>query len=144
LATDSADRGIRDAAARALTGWAGPEQIPALARMLSDDHFVVRREALDALGSIGSAEAAEVASSAVDLEARPVVQALQAIGPPAEPAAIGLLGHPEWSVRMEICRLLGEIGGPASVAPLRRATGDENRLVQRQARQALDAIARRN
>jgi HEAT repeat protein len=144
LATGSGDQGIRDASARALTGWAGPEQLPALGQMLTDSHFVVRRQALEALGSIGSAEAAGVAASAADLEGRAVVQALRAIGPPAEPAALGLLGHPEWSVRMEICRLLGEIGGPSSVDPLRRATGDEHRLVQLQARQALDAIARRN
>lgn len=143
LATTSADQAIRDAAARSLVAWVGPEQLPALQQMLTDEHFVVRWEALKALGNLGTAEAAEAALAALNSDAANVARALRAIGPPAEPAAIQMLGHPERNVRVEACRLLGEIGSRASVAPLQQAMRDPNNLVQIQARQALNAISQR-
>ncbi|MEW4566876.1 HEAT repeat domain-containing protein [Tautonia sp. JC769] len=143
LATTSADQAIRDAAARSLVAWVGPEQLPALRQMLVDEHFVVRWEALKALGNLGTAEAAEATLAALDSDAANVARALEAIGPPAEPAAIRMLGHSEWDVRVEACRMLGAIGSRASVAPLQQAMRDSNNLVQLQARQALDAIRQR-
>ena len=143
VATSSTDRTLRDVAGRALVSWVTPDQMPALRQMLADDHFVVRRHALDALAAIGSVEAAEIAVSAVDAEGPFVIRSLKAIGPAAEPATLRLMDHPEWNIRMEASRLLGEIGSASSIPALQRATNDSNGIVQNSARQSLDAIGRR-
>ena len=52
-----------------------------------------------------------------------MIRALEAIGPPAEPAAIALVkSEQDWGMRSEVCKLLGTIGSTACIPVLQEAT----------------------
>jgi beta-lactamase regulating signal transducer with metallopeptidase domain len=139
------DDSTRQWAAKALATWGTAETVPPLVKLLDDSAFAVRHAALDALGASRDSRAAEpVAQRVANAQDRATaLRALRALGPSAEAAVRGLLQNPDWSVRVEACRILKDSGGPESVAALEQALQDENALVKQAADEALRAIANR-
>jgi HEAT repeat protein len=71
-----------------------------------------------------------------------LTEALFLIGSPAVPHLIQLLGDPGPGVRRRAALLLGEIGDPGAIEPLRRILTDEESTVRREAFEALEQIKR--
>jgi predicted Zn finger-like uncharacterized protein len=106
------------AASEALVVWATPDTAPAIADALPGASPEVRKNCLEAL---------------------------QKIGPSAEPSIVGQLGTTDKNLRRELCALLGRIGTRASVAPLENLAGkDADPVVKSTASAALRAIRERN
>ena len=106
------------AASEALVVWATPGTAPAIADALPGASPDVRKNCLEAL---------------------------QKIGPSAEPSIIGQLGTTDKNLRRELCALLGRIGTQASLAPLENlATRDADPVVKSTASAAVRAIRERN
>lgn len=139
------DEWTRQYAANALVTWGTAESVPGLIKLLDDSAFHVRHAALDALGASRDARAAEpvVERVANSQDRSRALRALRALGPSAETAVRGLLQNAEWSVRLEGCRILKDVGGPDSVAALEQALQDENPAVKQAADEALRTIANR-
>jgi HEAT repeat protein len=129
----------RAAAARALKTWATPESVPLLIPLLQDEQHSVRWAALDTLGGLKDPRAAEPVAELLHRDRGFAGQALRAMGPVAAPAALRRLDDPEWTVRIEVCRILKEIGGTEHAAPL-KALLEEGGIVAMAAEDALRAI----
>jgi hypothetical protein len=136
----------RFSAARALVKWATPDSVPALTKALGSEDTLVRHGVMEALGKLKAESAAEAITKRMPelqdrLKAR---QALEALGPAAEPAVLKMAEHSAWEVRSEVCTVLEKIGTQKSVATLTTMQqGDANALVKIQAKKALDAIEKR-
>ena len=106
------------AASEALVLWATPGTAPAIADALPGAPPEVRKNCLEAL---------------------------QKIGPSAEPSILGQLGATDKNLRRELCALLGRIGTKASFAPLEiLAARDADPIVKSTASSAVRAIQERN
>jgi S1-C subfamily serine protease len=130
-------------AARGLAKWATAEQLPALLEAVQDDNSGVRGFLIEALGRVKDERAAEAVASAYGGNRIQARQALKQLGPVAEPAVLKLLEDKEWSIRMDACDILGEIGTEKSVPALEKAANDENALVKMRAEDALKKIRAR-
>jgi hypothetical protein len=82
--------------------------------------FMVRNEAIPALGKFKTAAAAEAAAAQAAHNQREVETAMKAMGPVAEPAAISLLENSDFWVRGVAANVLAEIGGKRALAALAR------------------------
>jgi HEAT repeat protein len=89
-----ASREVRCQSARILGSFLDPKSILSLLKATADPHWSVRESAENALLNFGR--------DAVD----PLIQALES---------------PTWTTRFRVARLLGEIGDPRAIAPLRNA-----------------------
>ena len=109
---------------QALGSWGDAAAARALATRLTDPAFLPWREAIESLGKIGhDAASAEAIARWIKQERGLVIRALEAIGPPAEPAAIALVkSEQDWGTRSEVCKLLGTIGSTACIPVLQEAT----------------------
>jgi HEAT repeat protein len=132
-------------AARALGKWGNADDVPALANATTDDWPKVRFEAIEALGHIKgrAAAAALVQRLAVQLDRPKATQALKAIGPEAEPLVLPLLQDRDNAVRLEACRILGDLGSANSIPALEKAMQDSSLFVAGAARDALQAVQAR-
>jgi HEAT repeat protein len=140
------DASMRFSASRALIKWATPESVPALLKTLDSDDVSVRQAAMEALGNLKAESAAEpIAKRLPELSDRlKARQALEAIGPAAEPAVLKMADHADPFVRNEACTILTTIGTQKSVAKLTDLReNDPNALVKRTAGRALEAIEKR-
>lgn len=135
---------VRQQAAAVLTTWGVPQNTTALIAALSDDNFVVRRDAIKALAKLPSKQAAEAIVSVYGKDAHDAKAALIAIGPAAEGAVLTLIKHKHWIYRGDACEILGKIGSEASLADLRSAQKETNGLVKHRARDAVAAIEARD
>ena len=108
---------------RALGSWGDAAAAKALAERLRDPAFLPWREAVEALGKIGRDQAsADAIARWVKQDRRLVLRALAAIGPPAEPALIGIVqSQADWGARSEACKLLGTVGSKACIPVLQEA-----------------------
>ncbi|MBM3460826.1 MAG: hypothetical protein FJX76_01865 [Armatimonadetes bacterium] len=80
----------------------------------------------------------------VEHVARQAADALIALGDRAESALVGTLTDPDWSIRADVCRILGEVGGLRSLPALKiRAGTDPHRFVREAAGAAVEAILAR-
>lgn len=142
-ALDDRDGFLRVAAAKALAAWGTPQSVPALISVLEDRDFFLRTSAMAALGQIKDPRGAEAVAKQLlphhgRMEASKV---LQAMGPVAEPYVLPLLEDRDWAVQMEACKILGAIGTPKSLEPLKTLSRKANNgLVSREADKALPAI----
>jgi hypothetical protein len=140
------DGWTRGDAAKALAVWGGPESVPALIEAINDSEFAVRWAAIDALKVLKDPQAAGALATKVaeNKDRGKAVDALKAIGPPAESAVIPLLGDGDHWVRREACLILKEIGTEASVPGLKTIAMRNAGLDSRAAVEALDALRLRN
>jgi HEAT repeat protein len=136
---------VRAAAAKALKTWGTSKNVPTFIDLLKDNSIFARFAALEALGELKDAKGAEaVAQQLPDFRVRMQAAAsLKAMGSVAEKAVATLLKDKEWSVRLEACKVLGAIGTGESVAALKAAQDDSNRLVASEAEKAIKEIGGR-
>lgn len=142
---DDPDLFVRWGAVDALKVWADTDSIPPLCnRALVDPEHAVRWATLECLGVLKDPRSAEPLAARLDSPDEGFVSApLIKLGPPAEAAVIPYLKDQEWTVRMDACKVLGQIGGFRSVHPLQALSRDENGIVQGAAMDALKAIYQR-
>lgn len=136
------DQFVRLDVAKALRVWGTAEQVDTWIGLLDDEAFVVRWEALAALGDLKDPRGAEAVAGRLWVDKIKANESLLAMGPAAEPAVLDVMSNPEWSVRMDACKILGEIGTEASRSKLKKAARDSNGLVRMAAAEALRSIGR--
>jgi hypothetical protein len=138
------DTFTRMSAAKALGVWGDKESVPVLLKLLDDEDVFVCHGALAALGQLKDERAAEpIARRLKDFKnLHAAGEALRALGGKAEKVVIPYLRDPEVFVRVEACRILGEIGTQDSEAALKEAAGRDD-ILEGPARAALRAIAAR-
>jgi hypothetical protein len=149
LLTD-ADLFTRCAAIKAHMNWAGKDGVSAYYDLLkSDNNFVARALLIEGLAKLdGAKAAAAIAARLPDAADRgAAARALRGMGTAAEGAVAAQLGHREWTVRLEACRILKDIGTANSVPALKVAGAGLDRnlapAVERLANEAIAAISAR-
>jgi hypothetical protein len=135
---------VREKAAKVLEYWATPECIPALMKLLDDDSPMIRSHALAALAQLKAVKAVDRIIKQWPKDRVHVTQALQAMGPAAEPAVLkALKSTDDKNIRHEACQVLGEIGTEKSIPVLEQMEKDSDRMVQLFAKNALRNIRRK-
>ena len=109
----------RAALMAALRIWATRDAEQTVIEGSRNASFMVRNEAIPALGKFKTAAAAEAAAAQAAHNQREVETAMKAMGPVAEPAAISLLENSDFWVRGVAANVLAEIGGKRALAALR-------------------------
>jgi S1-C subfamily serine protease/HEAT repeat protein len=139
-----ADGGKRRGAVNALAAWGGKEDVPLLMPMLNDADVFTRGAVFEALAKLKDPSCAEaVAEHLVPFGERGnAAKVLRALGPGGEKATLKYLNHDDWGVRLEVCKILQEIGTKESVADLEKRVA-EGGLVGPAAQAALNAIKAR-
>jgi S1-C subfamily serine protease len=139
-----AEWGTRNAAVKAYAHWAGKDGLPKVLPLVKDDNGLVRWAAFDSLKEWKDERCVDVvAECLVPFDRRgKASEVLRAVGQPAEKATLKYLTHQDWGVRLEVCRVLQEIGTKESVPALEK-TVPEGGLVGPAAQGALDAIKQR-
>lgn len=132
---------LRSAAAEALIVWGSKDDLPALLKLVNDDHFNVRWDILKFIGDVSDEQAAKVVARRLDSEDRTrASKALQRMGPVAEQFVVPHLQNEAWEIRMEACKVLETIGTKQSAPDLQAVTRDKNALVRKAAAHALAAV----
>jgi HEAT repeat protein len=129
----------RSSCLKALTTWAGKDEIAVMIKHVDHEDVGFRREVIETLGKMKVADASEpIAERLADFFARPqAADALTKIGAPAEKAVADKLRHQDAQVRQEAAKILMRIATKESVPALRAACDDEDRAVGSYARVAL-------
>jgi len=142
---EQGDKTLHFQAARAVATWGTLESFPGIIKAVGSSDALVRHGAMEALGRLKTAEGAEVVAKrlADTADRYQASKALTAMGPVAEDAVIKQADSPDWQTRLEVCRLLKEIGGAKSVPVLTKLRGDTQALVQNTASSALTAVQAR-
>jgi HEAT repeat protein len=135
------------AAAKGLSRWAGSEAIPLLSKRMEGFNPPMHNAAIDALAEMKSAEAATaIARRLPDVHDRArATKALKAMDAKvAEKAVLPLLENTDAFVRVEAVKVLVDVGGRDSIAPLEKLANDNNVFYSDLARQAIEAIKDRS
>ncbi len=142
---EDTDLFIRRGAVAAYANWMTAEQLDGFYPVLNDQDFVIRRSALGILGRFPCERSAtEVANRLIDsTDRREAGRALRAMGVVAEAAVKQVLKNPEWMVRLEACRIIGDIGTSACLPELTALASDQNGLVRRAVSDAIVAVSSR-
>jgi hypothetical protein len=142
---DEGDHHTRQAVVEALGVWGDKDSVPLLIQRLAHDDVFTRKAVIQALGKLKDPRAAEPIASLLpdSLQQAEASQALQAIGPAAEKAVLGLLDREEVWLRVEVCKILKVIGTKDSVKALEEAAKAGNGLLTQAANEALNEIRKR-
>jgi HEAT repeat protein len=102
------DPDLRETAAQSLASWATKENVPSLIKLLAIEQGNAWRPAIDILGKLKDERAAEsLAKSLTNFFRRgPAQNALQTLGPVAEPEVVKYLHHKDNGVRQVVDTLL--------------------------------------
>jgi HEAT repeat protein len=136
----------RVAAVKGLGRWGGKKTIPTLAARLQGFDPGMHAVVIDALAEFQDDEAAAaIAKRLPDVFDRPkATQALKAMDPPmAEKAVLPLLKETNVFIRVEAVKVLADVGGKDSVAPLEQLANDNNVFYSGPAAEALLAVKSR-
>lgn len=131
------------AAAKGLGRWAGQAAIPLLAKQMEGFNPPMHAEAIDVLAEMKSDEAAAaIAKRLPDIHDRAkVVQALKEMDAKvAEKVVLPFLDKTDVFVRVEAVKVLADVGGRDSIAPLEKLANDNNVFYSNLARQAVETI----
>jgi predicted Zn finger-like uncharacterized protein len=136
------ERYTREEVYHALGVWGTKDTVPVLVKELQKED--TRLAVLQALGRIKDPSASEqIAACLTNFPTMwTAAEALKAIGPAAEPAALKYLNHDK-QVCMMVCGVLGKIGGPRSLAELEKLTCDPDTAISSSAKGTIDAIQKR-
>ncbi|MEZ5942638.1 MAG: HEAT repeat domain-containing protein [Planctomycetaceae bacterium] len=137
---------IQSAAAQALTNWATNAEAAIIVDRVGDPNFTVATSMQKIVGRLKIIEASPVLAEQLRNPSHrsSAGNALRAIGPAAEGDVMKVLEDRDWTVRMEACRILTEVGTETSVKKLEAlASGDENNAVKSFAKRAVEAIQKR-
>jgi hypothetical protein len=140
---NDSDHWVRQSVLRALAVWGTPDNLEAIAQALDHQDIFTRKVALEALGAFKDEKSAELIAQRLPKERFDASRALLKLGPVAEKATIKQLSNPEWTVRMEACKILKVIGTRESLPSLETATRDGNGIVAGAAREAVQAVTNR-
>lgn len=143
---ENQDNTVRLWVVRALAVWCTPESVPALVKVLDDEHFPVVWGALEALEKLKDDRSIKPIVGLIKSkkQRQRAVQTLAAMGPLVEEAALELLSEPDDDMRYDACLVLKGAGGKASRGPLGKvARSDSNGIVRLVAEQALQEISGR-
>ena len=146
LALNDQSGEARIAAVKGLGRWGGKKAIPTLAGRLQGFDPGMHAAVIDALAEFKEDEAAvAIAKRLSDVFDRPkATQALKAMDPPmAEKAILPLLKDTNVFVRVEAVKVLADVGGRDSVAPLEQLANDNNIFYSGPAAEALAAVKAR-
>jgi len=127
-------------AAELLRSYATAEQIPQLIGALQDESPRVRSEVRDTLAGIADSRAAKAIAGLIDTDRNGAIGALRKMGPEAENAVIGLLGHPNPIVRKDAAEILGKIGARPAMEALKELEHDRSGLARMAAEKAFYQI----
>jgi hypothetical protein len=135
----------RTAAVKGIARWAGKDAVPLLAKRLEPFDPFAKVVVFDALVEIKTEAAAQaVAKRLSDIHDRGnAAKALKAMGPVAEKFVLPLLTSGDLHLRAEAAKVLAEIGGRDSIAPLEKAVKDNNPFYSQAATEALAAVKAR-
>lgn len=117
--------------------------MPALIKRLDDESFAVRWAVFDVLGVRQDVRAAEPLAKWLEKDRGFASNALRKMGSIAAPAVAKQLAAKDWGMRIDVCRLLKDIGTPREIPALQAVARDENRLVADAAAEALTTIQKR-
>jgi hypothetical protein len=138
------DQITREAAVKLLPTWAGRDCIPILEKLLDDRSSVIAWAALDALSEIKAVASADVmARKWTKLEPSRVTRALIALGPDIEKVVLPYLHNTTHNlIKVEVCRVLQEVGTAQSLKPLLDVINDkeQTQLVVDAAKEAMKHI----
>jgi hypothetical protein len=141
------DDGVRTAAIKAMAAWADlrDSRVNAdLIRLLDDSNVFIRWATLDALGTRGTPQTAAGVARVLRKERLVGMNALRHMGAVAAPALIPYLQDEDAGLRVDVCRLLKDIGTKHSLKPLEHtAAQDKDEGVRREAQAAIAAIQNR-
>ncbi len=148
LAMNDQSPEARNAAVKGLGRWGGKKTIPTLAGRLQAQGFDPGMHAavIEALGEFKDDEAAAaIAKRLADVFDRPkATQALKAMDAPvAEKAILPLLKDTNVFTRVEAVKVLADVGGSDSIAPLEQLFNDNNVFYSGPAAEALAAVKAR-
>jgi hypothetical protein len=133
--------------ATALQPWVTNDDLERLEALLDDENVLVRTHAVETIGLLGTKEAAEaLARRLQDPERRSSVSyPLRQMGAVAEEPLLEQLRELQNDPQAlrEICNILGEVGGRASVRPLQRLTQSDDATVRSFAESSLERIRQR-
>jgi HEAT repeat protein len=135
----------KEAAAKGLAVWETADDMPALIQMLADPFPDVREAAMTALAGLKNERAAAAVAARLSdfFDREKARQALESMGPVAEPAVLPLLNAADAQTRVEACAVLKAVGTKKSVPALEKASGDPDLNVARAAAEALQAVRAR-
>ncbi len=113
---------LQTSAVQAIGVWGTKQNVPTLLKLLESQDTSLRLYTIQALGKIPDERGVE---ALVELVKDPsdrfrAANALRGMGSVAEDKVIELLEHEDYQVRSQACHVLGEIGGPKSVAALKK------------------------
>ncbi len=134
---------VRVAAAKGLGRWGGKEAIPDLVKRLEGFDPGLHAVVIDALVELkGEEAAAAIAKRLTDVHDRgKATQALKTMDPPVvEKAVLPLLANTDVFVRCEAIKVLKDVGGRDSIAPLEKLANDNNVFYSGLAKQALAIV----
>lgn len=137
---NKADPVKRKAAAKALAVWASVEQVPAVLALLPELDKETRHDAIATLGILKDARSIGALADRLTIpqDRQAAVEALQACGPAAAPAAAKKLSHDEMWVRAAAIDVLGEVGGAENKDALKElAENDPEAFVRNKASNAV-------
>jgi hypothetical protein len=136
------DPSVRREAIAALGGWGTPQTVPKLIAVLNEGDVFSQMAAIEALTSLKDERGAEAIAKLLPQQQlrHDATEAMLAFGPVAEKHVIALLKHKDWTMRMEACDILAQIGTALSLEPLKLAADDGNDLVARKAEDTLRAV----
>ena len=137
------DDGMRTSAAKALAVWGSSDNVPALIKVLQSDNGFLKSEAIKALGAIKDERGAEAVAKQLPADRHNAREALEAMGPMAEPYVVPLLADLDEGVRSEACKILAKIGTDKSRSALETLAQRERGFDVGEAKKALKDIASR-
>lgn len=141
LSDPQTDSDARAAAAGALGAIATPEANAAMVRALRDYDLRVATAAAAGLKRAGDRAAGAISAALADPNPAIRARAAEAAGGMTTPTlAARALGDADAEVRVAAAAALGDIGGPASVAPLMNALNDTGSGVAAAASQSLSRV----
>jgi predicted Zn finger-like uncharacterized protein len=153
---DDRNSGVRVAGMRAMEVWAGPENVPAILRLLDSNPTgfegdECRKRAIDTLAKLKDARGAPAVARNFKqpFEREWTRRSLIALGPAAEDAVLPYLEDDDWGVRVEACHTLKQIGTRKSLPALQAVLEGTKKMyggsrdVAAAAKEAIDAIQAR-
>ncbi|MBI2827590.1 MAG: HEAT repeat domain-containing protein [Planctomycetia bacterium] len=132
------------AVAEAMKVWATKDNVPALARIVTEeDNVFARARAMEALAALKDKRGAEAIASVFYKTRGDARKALEEMGPVAEPYVLPLLDDREEGVRADACYVLMKIGSQRSRAKLEKLALKPRGSDAQAAREALEKIGER-
>ncbi|MFO0815045.1 MAG: HEAT repeat domain-containing protein [Gemmatales bacterium] len=135
---------VREQAIKLLPNWSGRESASLLVRLLDDPTAVIRLHAVDALALSRSPKSAAILAEKWEkLDPDRVAKALISMGSDVEPVVLPYLNNTKnLTVRIEVCRVLKEVGTELSLKPLLDVINDKSTpaAVANSARDAMKAV----